>query len=396
MKFTIVISVLVLSISSFSQADCNSPKVLYFANGMFNDRVSANESKNELHKELQKKYPSDKFESVLLAFNTNEAVLLQLHQVFRQKVTDINVSFWLSFADLLKTNKKEVSKILSKYMDGAKLLDADLSRQIESYQGSIKNGWSIITVAHSQGNFYTNSAFDSLNTNNTTSMISVATPASRVFQDGPYFTFKSDGVISIVPTALLPNLTKEPAGLFDHEFVKHYLGDKKANDQILSAVHEAYNNTTDTSEPSLDPAGRYFDNDVIPILNYYKEVETQQSLLPGQCLLAWQLFNVYAQHGFTCTQRNFAAFKEGISDCLKDLNDKNKERRETSCPFYLGMDFGNPYQTYFPADSHDFFTRFPACKMSYKDFYDIAGITEVKAALSLLKKLEVKKTDQKK
>lgn len=391
-KLTIASSVLALLLPLFSRADCNSPKVLYFANGMFNDRVGANESKDELQKKLQRKYPSDKFATVKLAFNTDEAALIQLHQVFRQKVTDINVSFWKSFANLLQVNPKDVSTILSKYIAVEKLLDVDLSLQIKSYQASLKNGWSIITVAHSQGNFYTNSAFDNLNVGNMTSMISVATPASRVFQDGPYFTFKSDGIIGLFPTALSPNLTKEPAGLFDHEFIKHYLGDKTTHDQILLAVHETYNNATEASEPSLDPAARYFDNDVVPILNYYKEVVTQRSLLPGQCLLAWQLFDVYARHGATCTQRNFAAFKEGISDCLKDLNDKNQERRETNCPFYRGMDFGSPYQAYFPAESHDFFTSFPDCKMSFNDFHEQEGLNEATAALVLLQKLETKTT----
>lgn len=390
MKFAIVGSLLLLSF--FSHAECRSPKALYFSNGMLNDYVNANISKRILAMELEKKYPSDKFITVELAFNTNESALIQLHQVFRQKITDINVSFWRSFADLLQMDKKDIDKILSEYMDEEKLRDADLSLQVKNYQSSLKNGLSIITVAHSQGNFYTNFAFDSLNADDMTLMISVATPASRVFGDGPYFTFKSDGVVGHIPTALLPNLTREPAGLFDHEFIKHYLGDKSTQDKILLAVHDAYAGTLGNTGPSLDPTAGYFDNDVRPILNYYRKITAQKTLEPGQCLLAWELFDVYARHGLTCTQRNFAAFKEGISDCLKDLGDKSKERRETSCPFYSGMDFGNPYQAYFPPESDDFFTRFPSCKMSFNKFHDQAGTAEVTAALVLLQKLAANNT----
>lgn len=326
---------LFLFMPCISHAQCNLKKTLYFANGMFNDRAGATDSLNRLKQELGRQHLTDKYESINLAFNTNEPALIQLYQVYRQKIKDVDVKFWKSFGLLIQLDKKTVDNILSKYMSVEKNLDADLSLQIKNYQSDLDKGMRIITVAHSQGNFYTNFAFDFLNAHAATSMISVATPASSVYEDGPYFTFKSDGIVGNIPTALRPNLVRDPAGFFDHEFIKHYLGEVSANEKILEAVHHAYQ-MDNSSEPSLNPFNGYFNNDFNPVLSYYEKLKAQKNIQPGQCVLVKGLYMVYGTWNDTYRNRSFKTLKNKISDCIEEYTNPNPEAHATGCPLETG------------------------------------------------------------
>ena len=78
----------------------------------------------------------------------------------------------------------------------------DIRVQIKSYSKLLvdpKNH--ILTIAHSQGNFFTNFAFSALDINHEYSqrlnMVSVATPAGFVFNHGSYINLKSDCVVAL-------------------------------------------------------------------------------------------------------------------------------------------------------------------------------------------------------
>ncbi len=58
----------------------------------------------------------------------------------------------------------------------------DLNNQVESYKKSIKNGHGVIVLAHSQGNYYTNEAYERLDDwmKEYFHMFGIATPANHV------------------------------------------------------------------------------------------------------------------------------------------------------------------------------------------------------------------------
>lgn len=351
-----------------AQASCGDTKtVLYFANGMFNSKESATQSLRELLKRVRKQDPSNKVDAFEIAYNTDEPALIQLHQVFRQKITDTSISFWRNIGKLLELEKGKNLKNIIRLLNAEQFLtDKDLREQISSYNKYLKNKFRIITVAHSQGNLYTNFAFDTIGSDET-QMISVATPASDVYGEGPYFTFFSDGVIAHIPKALSANRKKQQAKYFDHEFIEHYLGDSSTSKEILSAINVNYNSEIQNSSRSLSPQEGYFNSDMNSVLkwfdSYFKE---KRKLSDAECLIVEGLFSVYARHSLSCEERNFKTFRETIDDCEIDLN--SSKPRNTFCPYYYGMDFANPYKTFYPTESLEHYELNPHCDMTFEKF----------------------------
>jgi hypothetical protein len=124
-------------------------------------------------------------------------------------------------------------------------LNYDLQTVIE--QLIVLNGSKVLLIAHSQGNFYANNAIHAIRNSvslhwetdqQKARLVSVATPTSLVAGGGAYTTLTSDGLINVIPAALKPNSTNNipKPGLFDHEFVKHYLKGDLAHKQISTQI----------------------------------------------------------------------------------------------------------------------------------------------------------------
>lgn len=379
---TVLIIYLTLCQLSFAHANCGEKKtVLFFANGMFNSWADANKSLDELSIKMKRKYPQNKFDAFKVAYNTNEPVLLQLHQVFRQKITDTNISFWRNIEKLLELEKDEALKNVTRLLRAEQVLtDQDLRRQISDYKKYLKNDFKIITVAHSQGNLYTNFSFDSIGSDET-QMISVATPASDVYGEGPYFTFFSDGVIARIPNALPANRKKQQSKYFDHEFIGHYLGDYPTENEILSAIDASYNSKVEGSSRSLSPQDGYFNSDMAEVLKWFQVyLKEKRKLSKSECLIVEGLFSVYALHGLSCEGRNFNTFHEIIDDCENYFNGKHP--KETLCPHYQRMDFIKPY--YPSSESLDHYALNPHCDMDLEEFKK-SGRDQVNGAKSIYK-----------
>ncbi|MNK88209.1 hypothetical protein D3C87_1081640 [compost metagenome] len=383
MKSILIAGAIFLS-SINSDASCgNAKKAVFFANGMFNDRAAAYNSLNYLKKEHSKKHPDLKKVEYELAFNTDEPMLLQLFQIYRQMVTESDLSFWKSIGLILtKMDNQEHREFIRKHLSEEKLRDHDLRVQIQRYKKLIQDGFDIVTVAHSQGNLYTLFSFEDLESS-ATQMVSVATPTGYVYGDGPYFTFKSDGVIKYIPTALPPNIRKADAAAFDHEFVKHYMGDSKAHEEILEALDIAMQNRGTSSEKSLNPAVGYFNSDMTKNLEWFDAyLKSKRKLSIGECILVESLFSVYALHGRECERRDLATFLEGVQDCAKRENEEGGG--ETACPYYRGMDLGNPYKEFYPSEKWEHYKLNPHCEMTYEDFRKVRakGTDEALSALN--------------
>jgi hypothetical protein len=382
---------LALLLTSYVQVygACHKPKVdFYFANGMFNSQASARESLKALQKRLGYKYSQDIYSHYEVSYNTDEFVLLQLLQVYRQKMEDGTISFWKWLGDFSNFKDSEIFKDqLQKIFSAQSVEDRDLTKQIARYQKSLNEEYSVVTVAHSQGNFYTNFAFEKLNSEKT-KMVSVATPASTVYGDGPYFTFKSDGVIAYIPSALPPNLERNPAGLFDHEFVKHYLDDPSTENEILGSIHNFYENLN-------EPIEEEFNSDLDNVVAWHEEnSKKKRSDKMSDCLLSYALFKLKAT-SLTCGEKNFSRLLKYLTDCHKDRLDEKKE--ETSCPFWRGMDIADYFyaqESGFPLKGDSaFLDLHPHCQMdSYKEYMSRIETSDIEEAIQTLEKLRVQTT----
>lgn len=85
-------------------------------------------------------------------------------------------------------------------------------------------------------------------------IVSVATPASFVQDDGPYFTLKSDGVIRFIPGALPANIENRipRPGILDHQFVGHYLNGNPTGSSIVQAIQAVFQNLLSDSKKNRE------------------------------------------------------------------------------------------------------------------------------------------------
>lgn len=376
MKFLLSCIVLVvLSLNAFGQDCGRQNSVLVFANGMFNDRIGASESLYHLWSRTNRHQKS--FQVFALAFNTNESVLLQLYQVYRHKTVDLNVVFWSGIASLFESfSQDEVRKFVSDVLSEEKARDKDLRIQIAQYKTYLKRDWNIVTVAHSQGNFYTLFAFQDLNSS-LLKMISVATPAHKVFSDGPYFTFKSDGVIKYIPKALPPNYEKVLPGIFDHEFLLDYMSEKGA--EIVEEVIRTH---------SLHPRNKYFNSDLNSMLDWaLGKINQTETLTPGECLAIHSLFINYTLKNRSCDERDFKSVAEIIEDC----KNPSQPGKAYLCPRWKGSDHelflvGPSY----PNEAGSFYKKHKECDYSSSEFKKIERVAYLEG-MEILNKVRPKK-----
>lgn len=327
----------------FCSAYCGKVEFhMVFANGMFNSQLSAAKSYWALasragvgSEELPIVY-STKY----LAYNTDENMLSQAYEVFRQKTRDEMASFW-SYLDRLSSApdwfKEYIAIQQSKTVAEEVVKNRDLQKQIKLYKNILENKKAhIVTVAHSQGNFFTNFAFEYLAENSSDklrlNMISVATPASRVFGHGGYVNLKSDCVVARMPGALKANTENTPVGLCDHEFISNYLDGSDSGEKINTAIDDAIQTTERNGKYALDSK---------PILLWrtrFIRNKYQKSLDPHQCLsirLLKSSENQYWEH-VACERRGLLGFKAALSHCLNMKN--GKKVKENLCPQYFGIE----------------------------------------------------------
>jgi len=123
----------------------------------------------------------------------------------------------------------------------------DLTKQVTAYKESIKLGHGVIVIAHSQGNYYTNEAYEKLDSwmKDYFHMFGVATPANHVagfpVDDGaaPYVLFHND-FINFIVTALPSNLDDTRHHGFPsidaHDFYESYMKEETSKNMIIGFI----------------------------------------------------------------------------------------------------------------------------------------------------------------
>jgi hypothetical protein len=306
---------------------------------MFNDNFNARKSARELEQAIYrgpiKNSASAPIEVVHLSYNQNESALTQLYQVREQKDEDSSREFWLRLSRMSLAPEwfqKKALEISLEWDEQRYVFDIDLKRHVETYKKVLVNdGDRVILVAHSQGNFYGNSAFALLGKeikelSGHFQMISVATPANSVAGNGSYTSLASDGVINFIRRskgALAANISNAPAGRWDHEFVRHYLKGNRSGEKILgdykrqhAMLDQSSNEEPNFSFPPDLADSQYLDRSLEPIRRWAVNFrERRGPLKDHECLALAALAQNYNLWGASCEKRSLKESVKWLSHC---------------------------------------------------------------------------------
>ncbi len=235
----VIIMILIFAWRGFLPAT-QGKVIVFYANGMFNTENDAEAARLELEKRIGTTLNGQPVE-YKIAYNQNEG-MISLVEVARQKSIDVWPNFfdWMSgrsdapdwFWDAMKSLAVGVTK-------QTWFSDEDLQQHLWLYGTEIDAGNKVLIVGHSQGNFYANEACILGNDPNNLKMVSVATPADSVADDGHYTTLTDDAIIvtvRLVLGALPGNVTNSQSYGQNHNFVHAYMGGDASGLKIIADI----------------------------------------------------------------------------------------------------------------------------------------------------------------
>ena len=206
-----VIFIFLLGIGVLYGAESSCQISLYYANGVLQDK---NEKKAqrlweiEVEK-LQKQYPKLTSSTLLAKTSYNSSFLWGLDD-FLEAFLQWSIGQAVTLARMLEFENEYALKLLKQVDSLGQIFDFnEINKHINAYNSDLKAGGGVVVVAHSQGNFFTNKAYEYLDQCNRErfKMISVASPAASVAGDGPRISWDND----IVPwVSLAPWTVKNP------------------------------------------------------------------------------------------------------------------------------------------------------------------------------------------
>ncbi len=183
-----------------------------------------------------------------LSYNHNEGIV-SLLEAFRQRMGDQTASYWrwLGNLEIAPDWFQSATRSVASGFDLLEaVVDEDLRRHIQRYEGLLMAGNRVLVVAHSQGSLYANAAHTRLAEKglpmDAFGIVSVANPASRVAGDGPYFTLLNDmiiyGVSLVFPNTLPGNIenTIDYSDWTHHHFIDAYLNGDQSGPLIVDTV----------------------------------------------------------------------------------------------------------------------------------------------------------------
>lgn len=230
---------------------------IYFGNGVLNTKRDAERSAKELRDRagpFLNRYPDllplvANLDDIGIACNIDGNAAEQLAQAYEQKFNTEFQNFWRWLSNLSEAPdwfRKHVAHAILTEDKGFESRDAELKAHVAEYSVHLANGDGVLVVPHSQGNFYAHAAYRLLMKKHGTlvhfKITPIASPyfestSDKLLNNWPYTTLFSDGVIGLlVPHHFPPNVRNEPAGLWDHSFVEHYLNGNESGPKILGDI----------------------------------------------------------------------------------------------------------------------------------------------------------------
>lgn len=223
-----------INLSAYAQTcdDPDNPKPTraYFVNGMNNDQTNRRLGLAAITSLLGSDY------EVRLSTNNNDKGLDLLLELYRQKVNEPS-QFWEWVANInISPNwfKTYFYEYMADYADIEYDTDLDLRVMVAQYIRDLRSGKKVILVAHSQGSFYANTAYQYIAVKypqykDSISIVAIATPAARILGNGRWHTNSLDivvkGVREITSVGVLPaNFSQfTPADISHHSLRASYL-----------------------------------------------------------------------------------------------------------------------------------------------------------------------------
>ncbi len=222
---------------------------VYFVNGVYNTLNGAEASMRELQRQFGDATYDGK--SVVFKVSYNSFVIdprLMLLELLLQK----NFDQWELFFHYLEGKQtppswyeplfKQAFQAASKVNN---IVSLDLQKHVDHYNADLFEGKKVVLVAHSQGNFYANSAYARINSPSM-GIVAVATPASHLPGIGKYYTtLEEDEVIKYIPLTLPANThNAQKYEWTGHEFIASYLRGNASGKQIIEHMKTLINRLT--------------------------------------------------------------------------------------------------------------------------------------------------------
>jgi hypothetical protein len=233
------------AVSATAACAPDSGVVISYGNGMFISPARARVQALLLDRKIRPALPSGTHVTFSYSYNNNEDDLTQVFQVAAQAIADnqVKVPSWLkvpssapaAFVNAVQSAERNANP-------DTYVKDPDLTAHVARYDADLAAGKRIIVVAHSQGNFYANRAYDRLASTTGFAVVAVGTPASYTAGGGPYTTLTNDQIIEPIPGRRAPN-TSNGSGFVNatkgsdgHSFTRHYLDGDVSGPKIVAQV----------------------------------------------------------------------------------------------------------------------------------------------------------------
>ncbi len=243
-KIVHILIVLVFGISILGANAVNECKSdLYYANGImmkYSEKDARLMWQQEAKKLLSPYQEYKSIEKIDIAYNISQGFLDDLLEALEQMMD--NEWGWTDFTAFFTVFLTD-HNIQEDWVPHIK----DLAKQVAAYKESIQNGHGVIVIAHSQGNYYTNEAYEKLDTwmQSYFHMMGVATPANHVagYAPGdttaPYVKFHND-FINIIVSSLSANRDDTRHHGFPsidaHDFYESYLKEPTTRSDIQQFI----------------------------------------------------------------------------------------------------------------------------------------------------------------
>ena len=226
--------------------ECKSD--LYYANGiMINMEVDRYVHEEQWLEKITDMFIDNqeafnKLGSIKVSYNASQGFFDDIFESFEQVMS--NEWGWSAFSSYFRTYLE-----LKGYQESLDLHRPNLTTQVEAYKQSIKDGHGVIVIAHSQGNYYTNEAYEELEEwmKDYFYMFGVAIPANHVAgynvgdTTAPYVKFHND-IINFVVTGLPSNREDSHHQGFPsydaHDFYDSYLTNTETKNDIFNFIVE--------------------------------------------------------------------------------------------------------------------------------------------------------------
>lgn len=338
------ISLSFVNINAFASVD-ESQVDLYYANGigMELDEDAAGDLWEDRVESLKKSNP-EKLKNTTAKISYNSSTLFGVEDFMEallqyavgQGVSEITwgVAVLFNHNEYVEWAVNQVNRL------SETLNIVDLTNHVNAYKNSIESGRGVVVVAHSQGNFFTNKAYQLLTPwmRSYFQMIGVASPASRVAGDGARVSFDNDPVAWLAPLSNRienPNRAQPdiPSGDF-HSFA-YYMGEPvlESNPPISTNVARALienailngvdaHHSAESQWKKVNDVGCFCSEKRITIAHKFDS--NLDSRMAGQAVYAFdddaKVYPVSGEHVFA--QLGGSVLESGVGDVCYVLRDE--------------------------------------------------------------------------